>query len=113
MTRRPLPAVVIEVWVDTLVVDASWPRRGRDELETGLRDALQEELLDQAVAGQRRPGGAFTARMFDELRVACSQVASGPDGAADWGNAAGRAIGADVGGRLWGTAMPGQRKDGR
>lgn len=113
MRRRPTPPLVVELWIETLVVDASWPRRGRDELEAGLRGALEEELVRQAGVGRRQPGDGVTARLVDDLRLSCSRATSPvPAGPGGWGEAAGRAIGADLGGRLWGPPAAAGRAEG-
>jgi hypothetical protein len=113
MRRRRTPPAVVELWIETLVVDASWPRRGRDELEAGLRGALEEELVRQAAVGRRHPGGVVSARLVDDLRLSCARATSpAPAGPGGWGDAAGRVIGADLGGRLWGPPAAARQSEG-
>jgi hypothetical protein len=109
--RRP-PAPVVEVWIDTLVVDASWPRRSRDQLEAALRAGLAEELLGLAAPGAASPARDVERpdrpRLADDVTLSCPTLRrSDRDGPEAVGIAAGRAIGSDLGERVWPAGRPG------
>lgn len=90
MRRRRTPAPVVEVRIESVLVDGPLSRRGLDELEQGLRTGLEARLLgmlDPSAPGETAPT-AYTG-----------------DGPEQTGRRVGSVLAADLGPRLVGRAV--------